>query len=279
MRKYFFNENFFRNIDTEQKAYWLGFFYADGHITDRSLICSLKATDDKHLEKFLKDIEANNIKVKYYDNCGHKYCTIFLNSSIIVNDLRLLGFTNRKTYDNSDYIFQCVSNNLKRHFIRGFWDGDGSVQLRQGKFGAINVVSLNQKLLQSFCNYFNEYFNDSDFSRVVISEEKYYRIILGSEKAKKVCHLFYDNSSIYLDRKYQNFLKFKTYDKNYKGIRQRKSGKYQVYMYINCKQVSFGTYNTLKEAVEVYNQKAKELKRPIQKYYGESLKREESRII
>lgn len=34
-RKYFHNENFFENIDTEEKAYWLGFMFADGYISEK----------------------------------------------------------------------------------------------------------------------------------------------------------------------------------------------------------------------------------------------------
>ena len=35
-RKYFHNVNFFEKIDTEEKAYWLGFMFADGYIIDNS---------------------------------------------------------------------------------------------------------------------------------------------------------------------------------------------------------------------------------------------------
>jgi hypothetical protein len=35
-QKYKINEDFFQEIDTEEKAYWLGFLYADGYIHVRS---------------------------------------------------------------------------------------------------------------------------------------------------------------------------------------------------------------------------------------------------
>lgn len=34
-RKYFHNEDFFEVIDTEEKAYWLGFMFADGYILSK----------------------------------------------------------------------------------------------------------------------------------------------------------------------------------------------------------------------------------------------------
>ena len=36
VRKHFFNENYFENIDTEEKYYWLGVVSADGCIVKSS---------------------------------------------------------------------------------------------------------------------------------------------------------------------------------------------------------------------------------------------------
>ena len=35
--KYYYNHDFFENINTEEKAYWLGFIYADGSISSQPL--------------------------------------------------------------------------------------------------------------------------------------------------------------------------------------------------------------------------------------------------
>lgn len=279
MRIHFFNENFFETINTEEKAYWIGFIYADGHVNNYTVTIGLKDIDGEHLENLLKSIEAKNLKIEYVmRNDGYKMAKVTLCSAKTCKDLKEKGFTNNKTYDNDDYVFQCIPDDLKHHFIRGFWDGDGCVQLRQGKFGAINVVSLNEKLLQSFCDYFSQKFNTPNFAEVKLIE-KYYRIIIGSEKAKKVCNLFYKDSTIYLERKYQNYLKFKTYNKNYTGIRKRKSGRYQAYIKVDYQQKSLGTYNTIKEAVEAYNKEAIKYRRQTQEYKGESLLRSEEDIV
>ena len=63
MSKYTYNENYFKIIDSEEKAYWLGFLYADGCITrfyrneklkSMSLELTLQSNDIEHLKKFLK---------------------------------------------------------------------------------------------------------------------------------------------------------------------------------------------------------------------------------
>lgn len=76
-RKYFFDESRFHDIDTEEKAYWLGFLYADGYINeDRHAIeIGLKASDKGHLEKFLRFINSTPTpKISFRDvKCGEKY--------------------------------------------------------------------------------------------------------------------------------------------------------------------------------------------------------------
>ena len=80
-RKYHHNENFFEVIDTEEKAYWLGFMYADGWIMDNSkrygqdhFGISISNKDEEHLRKFLKSLNATN--PINYDSSGIKKRTV-----------------------------------------------------------------------------------------------------------------------------------------------------------------------------------------------------------
>ena len=72
IRKHFFNENYFENIDTEEKAYWLGFISADGSICKSSkynsyrLVLNLNRLDEHHILKFKNAICANDINIKHY---------------------------------------------------------------------------------------------------------------------------------------------------------------------------------------------------------------------
>ena len=61
-----FNEHIFDVIDTEEKAYWLGFIFADGYISsrDNGFELSLKGSDIEHLHKFNKFMEHNKDNVK-----------------------------------------------------------------------------------------------------------------------------------------------------------------------------------------------------------------------
>lgn len=53
LRTYSLDENVFEVVDTEEKAYWLGFLYADGYVSDakNDIEIGLAEKDAAHLEK------------------------------------------------------------------------------------------------------------------------------------------------------------------------------------------------------------------------------------
>ncbi len=60
-RKYSVNDDYFSIIDTEEKAYWLGFIFADGYISNKNgkrVGITLKSSDRDHIIKFAKAISA-----------------------------------------------------------------------------------------------------------------------------------------------------------------------------------------------------------------------------
>lgn len=278
-RKHFFDEHYFDSIDCEEKAYWLGFFFADGCVSKNTFACKLKSDDDYHLQRFLDTIGANDTKLTYRKTQSYTESVgFYLCSTYLVCRLKELGFVERKTYVNSDYIFTQIPDSFKVDFIRGYWDGNGCIQLRINS-PMISVVCLNLELLTEFCNFINLYFNNKNYAKVIKDCNGYYRIIITGERAKAVCHMLYDNSTIYLERKYRVYLKSKIYDKNYQGIRMRKNGRYQAYIKVNGVQRSLGAYDTIKEALDAYNNATKGTNIQAQKYYGESLMRSNNRIV
>jgi hypothetical protein len=134
-RKSTFNEKFWDNINDELRAYWLGFFMADGYIGQylnkwRNFWCTVSAKDGHHLDQFLKDIQAT-YEVNYFDRKGedgkvYKKAQICLTSIPFVESLIQKGWLDFKK--NGDLrLGQLVPPELHHHFVRGFFDGDGSI--------------------------------------------------------------------------------------------------------------------------------------------------------
>ena len=123
-----FNEHIFDVIDTEEKAYWLGFIFADGYISsrDNSFELSLKGSDIEHLHKFNKFMEHNkdNVKLGEVKNKDKTFlrCRWGIANKHLWNTLNNLGCTPRKSLTLQ---FPNISEELKIPFIRGYFDGDG----------------------------------------------------------------------------------------------------------------------------------------------------------
>lgn len=130
-RRYIYDDHFFREIDTEEKAYWLGFIAADGSITrkDRLQIC-LAIVDFEHLEKFRNSLGSNlpikksTVKSVYSEEC--KTARISINSLSIVQGLKRFGIVPRK---GLTVPWPNLPNEMLRHYLRGYFDGDGSYSI------------------------------------------------------------------------------------------------------------------------------------------------------
>lgn len=126
-RKYSVDECYFGNINSYDKAYFLGLLYADGYINHEGFYLSLCETDIDILESFKSHIKYNgSIKSKTYKNrnhCNQKQLNIF--SKKLASDLILLGCVQNKSHIVKYPNF--LSKKYRPHFIRGVFDGDGSV--------------------------------------------------------------------------------------------------------------------------------------------------------
>lgn len=194
-REYQINENFFESIDTEEKAYILGFLYADGcnyvSKSGQKEIIATQLEQDKDILEQIKtviestyplytEIQKENGKTKY----------IFrVTSNKLSDDLYKLGVVYKKslilTFPDLT-IFK--SDTLIRHFIRGVFDGDGCIWMGKPKYreyqdkktGKIYTrLSLNTKFTFTGNIKFIEPLQDYLVSKISLSKTK-----LNFSKAK-----------------------------------------------------------------------------------------------
>lgn len=241
--KYVYDYDFFEVMDTEEKAYWLGFIWADGwiHRTDRNaeLAIELQERDSSHLEKFNKSLKGN-VEITHHvnDQTNNDFmkvdvthsCKIRLYRSKIVNDICQYGIDENKTYNDLP-ISEQIPKELVRHFIRGFFDGDGTVcfiesqkQLRYLIYNA--SYSMLQSIREELYNYeiYSQIIEDKrDIKRKTVP---CYRLIIGGlENICKFYEYLYNNSSICLDRKYEYATKYmKEYNIVERANKQAKKG-------------------------------------------------------
>ena len=215
-RKYSVNDNYFNEIDTEEKAYWLGFIYADGYVVtnmDRIGI-SLNSIDKSHLDKFkqatLATYPINDYEEKDGYGVGSIYSRILITSKQMKLDLQKLG-----VHENKTLILEFptqVPQNLIRHFIRGYFDGDGSLT-----YGSKQVCGNANYFIKftgtiEMINAIQKYFGTS-----VKEEQRYperninnYSITIGgNQQVKRILDNLYQDATIYLERKYNRYIELK----------------------------------------------------------------------
>lgn len=208
------NSNYFQTIDSPDKAYWLGFLYADGYIGKGSEIrINLSSKDEEHLRKFLSAIEASNSKIhhseKIIQNKVFYQSYISLRDKKMCEDLEDKGCINKKSFILT-FPTEKVPENLYSHFIRGYFDGDGSIHFTQGG----QAKKPNYRI--SFCGTKDML----EHIRAILGKDKlslekreniYSLSINGNKQLEKILSFIYEGSydEIELTRKrqiYNNFL-------------------------------------------------------------------------
>lgn len=202
-RKYDFDQNCFELIDTETKAYWLGFLMADGHVRVRrtgNSFC-LTSVDLGHLEKYKLFLNHPGDIKPHHDNCYR----FEVYSNKVVNDLLNLGIVPNKSFRAS---VPNIKDVLLKDFIRGVFDGDGTIGYCGDTWRA-SVVSATKSFiydLKSIINRFSVGVSDIDQCGSV------YKLSFGgSGLAYAFGKFIYDNATIYLDRKYNKYLELCDY--------------------------------------------------------------------
>lgn len=213
-----FNENYFHFIDTEDKAYWLGFMYADGNLTKtrNQYKIQLRVNDKEVIEKFIKSINGN-ISVKEYSYPNRKtYYGIFLTSEKMFNDLKFHGCVPNKSLVLTFPI--TIPNYLKRHFIRGYFDGDGCVCISNKKWTKTPktnpIICYNKTIIIDICGT-KEFLTElSKIGKFSIGKDKrrptncWYLRSNDKNKIKKFYYYLYLHSTVYLERKKKLFEDF-----------------------------------------------------------------------
>ena len=213
-----FNEHIFDSIDTEEKAYWLGFIYADGNIrtvndfnrkTEYGFTLTLKKSDDNHLLKFNQFMEYNGDNRHYYNSKYHS-CSWHITNEHLWSILNSYGCTPQKSlilkFPNKN-VFKDES--LIRHFIRGYFDGDGCFSQDKLKSGIIPRLSLLGT--EDFVNKLNEFCKCNGTITKRHNKHIYYQLRFNRSNSINFMNYIYDNCSIYLDRKYAKYNLFKQY--------------------------------------------------------------------
>jgi hypothetical protein len=201
--RYSLNERYFEEINTGDKAYWLGFIAADGCVVNkkgrRHLYIELSEKDRCHLEEFKKEIKFEGpIYEMKARGRSRPSCKIQVSSSRMVLDLVKLGITSNKTYTLKA---PEIDPKLYYHWIRGIFDGDGSISLR--KDGNLSGEFFGTKKVIEFIV---ENIPGTNAVSKKAKSEGYYHSFGGNGISAKIYNYLYEDNNTCLRRKRDKFL-------------------------------------------------------------------------
>lgn len=212
------DETLFDNIDTEEKAYWLGFMYADGCVDSigNRIEVRLSLKDISHLEKFRKFLKLKT-EIRTGSSIGKNgtvshFCHLSVRNKHMWEQLNKLGCHPVKSLNVKFPNINIFSNKkLIIDFIRGYVDGDGCLcTYKSTQSNSIRTV-LNIVGTESFLNSVNRIFknlgylkskNTNNYSNKALS------LTFSDTISRKIARLLYEKASIYLNRKYEKYLNF-----------------------------------------------------------------------
>lgn len=214
--------DFFSEIKTELQAYPLGFYAADGNINEKRKTFRIHLQkQDSELIYLYKDTispDARVFSIKEHQTTGrngmpiiaHESFGVDITSAKLCNDLVNLGIGYNKSYANLH--IPKMPKNLIRHFIRGYFDGDGCFTewfaRESGKSdrvrGKFDICGKTISIFDEFIKFFAD--NDIKINLNFLKRDNMYRISTSSRKeVTKIFHLIYDDSNFYLSRKFNKF--------------------------------------------------------------------------
>lgn len=202
------DEFVFMNIDTSAKAYWLGFLYADGCVHTNRNEVSINITDKEHVEKFKNFLGAKNHRIteskdSRWENAKTLY-QLSIKDEQIHKDLIKWGCVPQKTL-----VIDKIPNiprDFISHFIRGYFDGDGSLHYLQNTDNfRISFTSGSKKFLEDIQKELNVIHLSLGHSE---GTNTYQLQISGRKQVEKILNYLYQNSTedTRLDRKYNSYL-------------------------------------------------------------------------
>lgn len=207
----YFNEYIFDVIDSPEKAYWLGFFYADAYNCGKTNTFSLTLKDEDydHLVKLCNFVGLPVNKIKKYNSHikekEYPTCCVRLYSKHLCDKMTELGCPQAKSFIIK--YPEWLDSKYNIDFIRGMFDGDGSLARRENnewKWSLATTKECGEYIQNIILKDLSIIVNLSYISKT--NNNTYELESNGNEKVLKLADYLYKDCGVKLDRKYNKYL-------------------------------------------------------------------------
>ena len=223
-RKYTVDESFFEIIDTQEKAYVMGWFYSDGSNSVSPNVAKIDvAADSEDILHKIKEAIGSNARIKPIKNSANSYAgenaqmlyRLGIYNKVVSKQIAALGICGNMTYTRTWP--EWLSEDLEPHFIRGLIDGDGCISISKkkgfliGYWGTAMMCDGLSKVLTKV---------GVDHKHKIDKKGHHYIRITKQAECLKFADYIYKDSTIYLARKFENYKRMKAI-RDEKDIKKR----------------------------------------------------------
>lgn len=209
--KYDLNTTIFSDIENEKSMYALGLIYSDGHISKAHNAIQFKTIDKEQVFNFRECFETTK---DYYvvppQNGNQKAYTFQIGYKPMIEDL--LGLVPKRSKDTEKIHNKIIDSSYFHHFLRGFFDGDGSVSKNGGQIVFTGKKSLMENLAEAVKeNYGVESSSLLKVKGGFVQDGKVNSYHLGyykNDSKEKLYSEMYKGATLFLTRKKEIFEKF-----------------------------------------------------------------------
>ena len=213
-----------KNIDSDDKAYWLGWLFSDGCLNEKrnSIFLGLAKKDREIIENFRKYLKSNKPIQEYKGKDNReigfgisKGLFIFsFDNKKIATDLKRVGMKQKKSLTLE---FPKIKERLFFPFMRGFIEGDGWIFMNKCNKFCVGFLGTKEFTISAL-NIFKKYGFTFNVRRTHENGDKNVNMFTSVTCAKQDCLnlldlLYKDCGDLFLTRKRNNYLKMKEYFK------------------------------------------------------------------
>lgn len=199
------DENYFETIDSEKKAYFLGFIFADGNVRGNNFSLEIGFRDKYLLEIFNEAINSE-AKISYRKRSNTEVVTTRITSSRFCEILSWYGIVPNKTM-NTHHLPNNIPEKYKRHFLRGVFDGDGWITQRKVGGFSMGYVCNYKTMAEDFMEMANDLIAEKNYAKIIKKDKNkdnsYVAQFQKQSQVKQLATALYKDSTIYLTRKYE----------------------------------------------------------------------------
>ena len=195
--------HYFDNIDTEEKAYFLGFIFADGSISNDEFFLDINEKDIEMLLRIREEIHSN-CKITTRKKGNSMMSRIAIKNKVFCSSLSQYGIIENKTKMTSHLPVEKIPKIFYKDFLRGLIDGDGWVIKTKQNLYKIGYVTQYYSTALDFVEMLNSLLEEKWKNKILTPKDRYAIVNIQKQSiVKQVALVLYKGNKICLSRKFQ----------------------------------------------------------------------------